>query len=222
MISACNGAVGIALGRRHFRDQRFQHIFHAQPGLGRAPHGVLRVDADHVLDFGDGIFRIGRRQVDLVQHRHDFDAQLERRVAVGHRLRFHALRGVDHQQRAFTGRQRTRDFIGEVHMPRRIDQVQVVDLAVARLVAQRRGLRLDGDAALALDIHRVEHLRFHLAVGQAAAQMDDAVCQRGFAMVDVGDDGEVTDMLHEAQNNKSRRKRRFRKARILADFDGIR
>jgi hypothetical protein len=30
--------------------------------------------------------------------------------------------------------------------------------------------------------------------------MDDAVRQRGFAVVDVGDDGKITDMLHEAQN----------------------
>jgi hypothetical protein len=62
---------------------------------------------------------------------------------------------------------------------RRVDQVQVVDLPVARLVLQRRGLRLDGDAALFLDVHRVEHLGFHLAVGQAAAALDQAVGQRG-------------------------------------------
>jgi hypothetical protein len=123
--------------------------------------------------------RVGVRQVDLVQHRHDFHAEIQRRVAVGHGLRFHALRGVDHQQRAFAGRQRTADFIAEVDVARRIDQVQVVDLAIARLVAQRRGLRLDGDAALALEVHRIEHLRFHLALGQAAAQLDDAVGQRG-------------------------------------------
>jgi hypothetical protein len=52
--------------------------------------------------------------------------------------------------------------------------------------------------------------------------MNDAVCQCGFAMVDVGNDRKITDMLHEAQNNKSRQKRRLREARILADFDGIR
>ena len=81
-------------------------------------------------------------------------------------------------------------------MPRCVDQVEVVDLAVARLVVQRGGLRLDGDAALALEVHRVEHLRLHLAVGQAAAQLDDAIGQGGFAVVDVGDDGKITDMLH--------------------------
>ena len=85
-------------------------------------------------------------------------------------------------------------------MARRIDQVQVVDLPIARLVAQRRSLCLDGDAALALEIHRIKHLRFHFAVGQAAAQLDDAICQSGLAMVDVCDDGEITDMLHRVQS----------------------
>jgi hypothetical protein len=49
-------------------------------------------------------------------------------------------------------------------MARRVDQVEVVDLAIARLVLQRSGLRLDGYPTLFLDVHRVEHLGFHLAV----------------------------------------------------------
>ena len=65
---------------------------------------------------------------------------------------------------------------------------------------QRRGLRLDRDAALALDVHRVEHLRFHLAVGQAAAALDQAIGQRALAVVDVGDDREVADVIHAARS----------------------
>ena len=78
-----------------------------------------------------------------------------------------------------------------------IDQVQVVDLAILRLVLQRGGLRLDGDAALLLDVHRVEHLGLHVALGQAAATLDQAVCQRRLAVVDVRDDGKITDVVHE-------------------------
>ncbi len=81
-------------------------------------------------------------------------------------------------------------------MSRRVDQVQVVHLPVARLVTQRRGLGLDGDAALALDIHRVEHLGFHFTVGKAATQVNDAIGQGRLAMVDVGNDGEITDVIH--------------------------
>jgi hypothetical protein len=81
-------------------------------------------------------------------------------------------------------------------VPRRVDQVEVVDLAVLGGVLQRRRLRLDRDAALALDVHRVEHLRFHLAVGQSTAALDDAIGQGALAVVDVGNDGEVSDVIH--------------------------
>ena len=82
-------------------------------------------------------------------------------------------------------------------MAGRVDQMQLVHLAVACLVFQRGGLRLDGDAALALQIHGVKHLRLHFTRRQTAAQLDDAVCQRRFAVVDVGDNGKVADVFHQ-------------------------
>ena len=95
-------------------------------------------------------------------------------------------------------------------MSRGVDQVEIVDLAVARLVGQGRGLRLDGDAALLFQIHGVEHLLGHFAVGQAAAELDEAVGQGGLAVVDVGDDGEIADIFHGTcikHGDKSRRER---------------
>ena len=62
--------------------------------------------------------RVGGRQVDLVDDRHDFEALLDRGVAVGDALRLDALGGIDHQQRAIAGGERARDFVGEVHVAR--------------------------------------------------------------------------------------------------------
>jgi hypothetical protein len=152
--------------------------------------------AEQVVASVLGAVRIGVRQVDLVQDGHDFHAEVQRRVAVGDGLRFHALRRVDDEQRALAGGQRTRHFIAEVDVARGVDQVQVIDLAIARLVGQRRGLGLDGDAALALQVHRVEHLLVHFTFRQAAAQLDDAVRQGRFTVIDVGDDGKVTYVFH--------------------------
>jgi hypothetical protein len=81
-------------------------------------------------------------------------------------------------------------------VPRRVDEVEVEHPAVARGVFERRRLRLDGDAALALDVHRVEDLRFHLAIAQPAAALDDAIGERALAVVDVGNDREVSDAIH--------------------------
>ena len=56
-------------------------------------------------------------------------------------------------------------------------------------------LRLDRDAALALEIHRVEHLILRLAGGDRAALLEDAIGERGLPVIDVRDDREVTDPL---------------------------
>ena len=81
-------------------------------------------------------------------------------------------------------------------MPRGIDQVKLINLTVLRFVAQRRRLRLDGNAAFALKIHAVEDLLAHFAVGEASAALNQAVGKRGLTMVDVGDDRKVSDVLH--------------------------
>ena len=156
----------------------------------------MGVESDHVLDLGARLFGVGRGQVHLVQDRQHFDAELDRGVAVGHCLGLDALRSVDHEQGALAGRQRAADFVAEVDVARRVDQVEVVLLAVGGDVLERGGLRLDRDAALALEVHRVQHLRLHFAVGQAAAALDQAIRQRRLAMVDVRDDGKVADVLH--------------------------
>ena len=189
--------VGVARHRR--RDavhDRLEHVAHVQAGLGADRDRVGGVDADHRLDLGLGAVDVGGGQVDLVEHGHHFQALLHRGVAVGHRLRLHALGRIHHQQRALAGGQRAADLVAEVDVARRVDEVQEVGLPVLGRVRQGDGLRLDGDPALALDRIVVEHLRFHLALAQPAAQLDDAVGERRLAVVDVGDDGEVADLPH--------------------------
>ena len=81
-------------------------------------------------------------------------------------------------------------------MPGGIDQVQVVDLAITRLVLECCSQRLDGDAAFTLDVHRVEHLGLHLAIRQSAATLDQTIRERAFAVVDVGNDRKISDVIH--------------------------
>src|SRR5438552_899032 len=110
------------------------------------------------------------------------------------RLRLHALRGVDHQDGALAGGQAARDLVGEVDVAGRVDQVEDIVLAVARAVGEADRARLDGDAALALELHVVEELRGHLARRDRAGRLEDAVRERGLPVVDVGDDREVADV----------------------------
>ena len=79
-------------------------------------------------------------------------------------------------------------------MARGVDQVEHVVLAVRGAVVHADRLQLDGDAALALQVHRVEDLVVHLALRVTApVSFEQPVGQGGFAVVDVGDDAEVAD-----------------------------
>ena len=201
---------GVALGRRQARDDRFQHLRYVQAGLGRDQDRVGRVEPDHVLDLLLHLLGLSRRQIDLVEHRHDLEVVVERLVDIGERLRLDPLARIDDQQRALAGGEAAVDLVGEVDMAGRVDQVEDIVLAVARAVIQAHGLRLDGDAALALDVHGIEHLIDHFARFEAAGQLDQPVGERRFAVVDMGNDGEVADVgdggrTHGAQITSVRR-----------------
>ena len=137
---------------------------------------------------------LGGGEIDLVEDGDDFVVGVERLVDIGEGLRLDALGGVDDQQRTLAGGERARDFVGEVDMAGGVDEVEDIVLAVLGAVVQADGLRLDGDAALALDIHRIEHLLLHLARFEPAGGLDQPVGERRLAMVDMGDDGEIADV----------------------------
>ena len=56
-------------------------------------------------------------------------------------------------------------------------------------------LGLDGDAALALDVHLVEELVAGLALGERARDLEDAIGERRLSVVDVRDDREIPNQL---------------------------
>ena len=180
--------------RRHARDDGLENVLHALPGLGRDTQHVLGVVADEVGQGPRVQVGVGGRQVDLVQHRHQLEVALDGQVRVGQSLGLDALAGIHHQQRALACREAARHLVREVHVTRRVDEVELVGLAVVGRVEHPHGLRLDGDAPLALEVHGIEHLRPHVTLAHGARYLQDAIRQRRLAVVDVGDDREVPDV----------------------------
>ena len=122
--------IRIAARRGQAGDDSLKHLIDAKAGLGGNLHSVGGVQADHVLDLLADAVRLGGGQVDLVENRNDLVIVVERLVDVGERLRFHALAGVHHQQRTLARGQAARDFVGEVHMAGRVDQIELIGFAV--------------------------------------------------------------------------------------------
>ncbi len=154
------------------------------------------------LDLAGVAVGIGGGQVDLVERGDDLEVVLQREVAVGERLGLDALRGVDDEHDALARGEAAADLVAEVDVTRGVDQVEDVALPVDTDV-----LRLDRDAPLALEVHRVEVLRPHVAGVDGAGDLQDPVRQRRLAMVDVRDDREVADAgeVHDPANATGQR-----------------
>ena len=148
------------------------------------------------------VLGIGGGQVDLVEDRDQRQVLLQRKVDVGERLRLDPLGGVDHEDRALAGLQAVADLVGEVDVAGRVDEIEPVRLAVLGRVVQANRARLDRDALLALEVHRIENLARHLARVDRVRQLQQSIGEGGLAVIDVGDDREVAKAVlgdgHEA------------------------
>jgi hypothetical protein len=149
--------------------------------------------ASRPIDLFADALGLGRRQVDLVDYRNDLQVVVQRQVGIGQRLRLDALGSVHHQQRALAGLQAARHLVGEIHVARGIDEVQLVENAIVGAVVQPHGVGLDGDAPFALQVHGIQDLFHHLALGKRPGNLQQAVGQGGFAVIDVRNDGEIAD-----------------------------
>ena len=91
------GGIDITFRRWNFGHQLFQNIFNAKATFGTAVHRVRGVDADNIFNFlADPLWlRLG--QIHFVQYRNHFEALGNCRITVGYRLRFNALRRINHQ-----------------------------------------------------------------------------------------------------------------------------
>ena len=177
------------------------------PVFAEIAQDVVGGDAEHPLDLGRVAVGLGGGQVDLVEAGDDLEVVLERQVAVGQRLGLDALRRVDDEDHALARGERPRHLVAEVDVAGRVDDV---DDVVAVVEADR--LQLDRDAALALEVHRVEVLLAHVAGVDGAADLEDAIGQRRLAVVDVGDDREVADAGEVGHNSPDATDRRARRS----------
>ncbi len=149
---------------------------------------------EQLLDLVDDLADARVGPVDLVDHEDGGKAELERLAQDEPGLGERPLGRVHQQQHAVDHVQRPLDLATEVGVAGRVDDV---DLRVA--VADGRVLGQDRDALLALEVGRVEDPIGELgALAEGAGLSQHAVDQRGLAVVDVGDDGDVADAFDRA------------------------
>ena len=131
------------------------------------------------------------RAIHLVDDDDDLQIQLQRllqhEAGLGHR----ALEGIHQQQHAADHLQHALHLAGEVGVTGSVDDV---DLGV--MIMHGGVLGQNRDAALALQIVGVHDAVGHLLVlAKHAALLEHFIHQRGLAVVNVGDDGDVADVV---------------------------
>ena len=204
-------AVRIVVARRHVLQDGFKERFEGGAFLrevfGRPAFERRRVnDGEIELGFGgaelveqiecviDDPVRTRAVAVDLVDDDDGFQSQRQRLARDEARLRHRAFDCIDQQQHAVYHRQHALDFAAEVGMAGGVD-----DVDVRAFVGDRTVLGENGDAALFLEVVAVHHAFFDVLVGgERAGLTQQLVDQRGFAVVNVGDNGEVTNSAHGA------------------------
>ena len=179
---------------RHLLDDRLEDLVDANTGLGRGRNDLIVEQADELADFLRNAFRVGVRQVDLVDDRDDREVVLHGEVDIRHGLRLDALGGVDDEEGPLAGGEGAADFVGEIDVTGRVDQVELIFLTVLGVVGHADGTGLDGDALLTLEVHRIKHLVGEVSLGDRTGALKEPIGQGGLPMVDVGDDAEVSDV----------------------------
>ena len=139
----------------------------------------------------DHIVRTGTRLVHLVDHHDGLEAQGQGLLGHETRLGHGAFLRIDQQHHAVDHGQRALHLAAEVRVAGRVE-----DVDVRVLPAHGAVLGQDGDAALALDGVVVHHGVHDLLVGgEGAGLTQQLVHHGGLAVVDVRDDGDVSDLF---------------------------
>ncbi len=131
--------------------------------------------------------RLGVGAVDLVDRDDRLEPQRQRLPGDEPGLRHGTFSCIHQQHEAIDHAQDPLDFATEIGVARRIHDV---DLGAVPL--HRGVLGKDGDAPLLFERIRVHHALFHVLVGAKRPGLPEhLVHQRGLAVVDVCDDGDV-------------------------------
>ena len=156
--------------------------------------------------------------VHFVHHHDDLHAERERFLGHETRLRHWTFDSVNQQQRAVHHREHALDLAAEVGVARCVD-----DVDSRALVSHSAILCQNRDAAFAFDIVRVHHALAHLFVrGECARLLKQAVNQRGFAVVNVSNDGDIAKTGVRAGCHERALKRLARNAPKTASIPDVR
>jgi len=189
------GVLFVAFRGRNPLYDRFEHLLDSLTRLARSGQNAVGIATEQVDDLILDLVDHGRIHIDLVHDGHDLQIVIQRQIKVRDSLRLNTLRRVDHEQRALARGDRTGYLVRKIDMPRSIDQVQHVLLALVDIFHLDR-VALDRDSLFALEVHIVQHLSLQFALRKRLGRFEQAIGKRTLAVIDMRYDTEIADILH--------------------------
>lgn len=101
-----------------------------------------------------------------------------------------ALGGIHDEDGSLNGLERAGDFVGEINVAGSVNQIEFVALPM-----HLDGGEFNSDALFAFQIHRIQKLGFHFARRNGAGKFHHTVGDGRLAVVNVGDDTKITDVV---------------------------
>jgi hypothetical protein len=77
-----------------------------------------------------------------------------------------------------------------------IDKIEPEYLTGSARVREHHGLAFDGNASFPFDLHVIKELVTELPIGNHAGKLNQTVGQGGFTVIDMGNNAEISDLLH--------------------------
>ena len=186
--------LALAARRRDAVDDDVEELGNAFSSLRADSMDTLRIDSKGIDHFFNDLVRPRSRHVNLVEDGHYGKASFHGQVGIGDGLSFNALGRIDEQKSPLAGCQAAGDLVAEVDMAWSVDEVEEV-LSIRALVGDGDRLCLDGNAALALEVHVIEDLILEVPERDRSRPKQDAVREGGLAVVDVGNDAKIANIL---------------------------
>ncbi len=188
------GGIRVTGGRGDALNDLFEDFGDADALFGGAENGFGGIETDEGFDLFADALGVGGGEIDLIDNRDNLEVLIEGEIGIGEGLGFDSLGGIDHQEGPFAGLERAGDFVGEIDVAGGIDEIQLVDLPIFRFVEEANGMGFDRDATFAFEVHGIQDLGHHFALGEGTGMFQKAIGEGGLAVVDVGDDGEVSNV----------------------------
>ena len=186
-------SVGVSLRAWYALNHGIEYLGHPLTCLSTGTYYVRPLATNQVDNLVFHLIGHCARHVYLVDNRYDFQVVVNGHVQVGNGLGLHALRGVDHEQRPLAGSNAPGYLVRKIHVARSVNKVKHILLSLI-LILHLYGMAFYRDAALALQVHVVEHLpACHLDCFRI---FKHSVGKCRLAVVYMGNDTKVSYMVH--------------------------